>query len=52
MSADFPTTPGAYCRTYGGGGSSVGDLGPMDAFVTKLDPQGRIVWSTFLGGPN
>lgn len=51
-SADFPTTPGAYSRAYSGGGQSVGARGPMDVFVTKLDPQGRIVWSTLLGGPN
>jgi len=51
-SADFPTTPGAYSRAYDAGGHSVGARGPMDVFVTKLDPQGRIVWSTLLGGPN
>lgn len=51
-SADFPTTPGAYSRTLRSGGRSMGARGPMDVFVTKLDPQGRLVWSTFLGGPN
>jgi len=51
-SPDFPTTPGAYDRTYNGGGRSAGSRGPMDVFVTKLDPRGRIVWSTLLGGPN
>ena len=51
-SPDFPTTPGAFSRNYTGGGKSVGARGPMDAFVTKLDPSGRIVWSTLLGGPN
>lgn len=51
-SPDFPTTAGAYCRTFRTGGRSVGASGPMDVFVTKLDPKGRLVWSTFLGGPN
>ena len=42
-SADFPTTPGAFDRTYGGG--------TYDAFVTKLDPSGAaLVYSTYLGG--
>ena len=50
-SADFPTTPGAYDREYGAGGRSVGSRGPMDVFVTKLDPRGRIVWSTYFGTP-
>jgi hypothetical protein len=41
-STDFPTTAGAFQRSYGGG--------PFDAFVTKLDPAGtRLVYSTFLG---
>ena len=51
-SANFPTTPGVYDRTYNTGGRSVGSRGPMDVFVTKLDSAGRMVWSTFLGGPN
>jgi hypothetical protein len=38
----FPTTPGAYQTTYGGGGS---------AFVTKLNAAGTaLVYSTYLGG--
>ena len=41
-SSDFPTTTGAFQRTYGGGSG--------DVFVTKLDPTGRLVWSTFVGG--
>ena len=37
--ADFPTTPGAFDRTSGGG------------YVTKLNPAGNaLVYSTFLGG--
>lgn len=51
-SPDFPTTPGAYDCQYDSGGRSVGSRGAMDVFVTKLDPSGNMVWSTFLGGPN
>jgi len=39
---DFPTTLDAVQRSFGGGQS--------DAFVVKLAPDGRIVYSTFLGG--
>jgi hypothetical protein len=39
---DFPTTPGAFDRTYGG---------DLDAFVTKVAPSGAALeFSTFLGG--
>jgi hypothetical protein len=42
-SQDFPTTPGAYDRTYNGGSS--------DVFVAKLSLDGaRLLWSTYLGG--
>src|SRR5262249_28509505 len=45
-SADFPTTPGAFQGTYGGGPSYY-----RDAFLTKLDPTGsKLSYSTFLGG--
>ena len=41
-SADFPTTPGAFDTTLGGGD---------DAFVTKLNASGSaLAYSTFLGG--
>jgi len=54
--ADFPTTAGAYSRTFGGnaGGSAtaVGAQGPGDVFVVKMSPAGKILWSTLLGGPN
>jgi hypothetical protein len=40
-SADFPTTPGAYDRAYNQN---------VDAFVTKFDRTGAIVYSTFVGG--
>jgi hypothetical protein len=42
-SADFPTTPGAYDRTYNGGA--------YDAMVAKLSRSGStLMWSTLLGG--
>ena len=51
-SADYPTTPGAYDRTFATGGSSLGSGGPMDVFVAKYAPDGTLLWSTLLGGPN
>ena len=41
QSPNFPTTPGAHQTTLGGSG---------DAFVSKLDPNGALVYSTFIGG--
>jgi hypothetical protein len=42
ISADFPTTPGAFDPTYNGN---------VDAFVTKLNDSGSaLIYSTFLGG--
>jgi Beta-propeller repeat len=42
LSADFPTTAGAFDTTYNGGG---------DAFVTKLNASGAaLAYSTYLGG--
>ncbi|MGD0792207.1 MAG: Ig-like domain repeat protein [Terriglobales bacterium] len=41
-STDFPTTPGSFQTTYGGG---------VDAFVTKLNPTGAaLIYSSYLGG--
>ncbi|MHB8718413.1 MAG: DUF7948 domain-containing protein [Candidatus Dormibacteria bacterium] len=42
-STDFPVTGGAYQAT---------SQGSSDAFVTKLDPRGQLLWSTYLGGSN
>jgi len=39
-SPGFPTTPGAYDTTWN----------EVEAFVTKLDPSGALVFSTFVGG--
>lgn len=44
-SEDFPTTSGCLQPDLKGVGNDGGD-----AFVTKLDPTGRLVYSTFLGG--
>lgn len=43
QSANFPTTAGAYDQTQNGN---------YDVYVAKLNPQGQLVWSTFIGGPN
>jgi hypothetical protein len=42
-SANFPTTPGAFDRTFGSS---------QDPFALKLAPTGgALLWSTYLGGP-
>jgi hypothetical protein len=51
-SVDFPTTEGAFDRTYNQGGDAIGSGGNCDVFVSKFDASGKLVWSTFLGGPN
>jgi len=40
-SSDFPTTANAYQMTFGG---------VYDAFVTKINPDGTLAYSTYLGG--
>jgi uncharacterized protein (TIGR03437 family) len=40
-SADFPVTAGAFQTTFGG---------TCDAFIAKVGPDGKLVWSTYLGG--
>jgi hypothetical protein len=51
-SNNFPTTAGAFQRTYANGGS--GGFAPGDAFVAKLNPSlsgsASLVYSTYLGG--
>jgi len=51
-SPDYPTTPGAHDRSLATGGNSLGNAGAMDIFITKLSPDGELIWSTYLGGPN
>ncbi|HEV2491575.1 MAG TPA: SBBP repeat-containing protein [Terriglobia bacterium] len=55
LSADFPTTTGAFQSTFGGGSCGAappGEATPCaDAFVAKLNPSGSaLVYSTYLGG--
>jgi photosystem II stability/assembly factor-like uncharacterized protein len=46
-SADFPTTPGAFQTSFGGGPQ------PSDAFVAKFNANGSdLFYATFLGGSN
>lgn len=52
MSPNFPTTAGAYQRVFKTGGTSLGSGGPMDVFVSKYSSEGRLLWSTYVGGPN
>jgi len=42
-SGNFPTTAGAYDRTFNG---------VSDVFVVKMGSSGAIIWSTFVGGAN
>jgi len=42
-SADFPVTAGAFDTTFND------RSGNTDAFVMKLDPHGKVLWSTYLG---
>jgi uncharacterized protein (TIGR03437 family) len=53
-SADFPVTAGAFqSKQAGSPGTMFGLLGPasqMDAFVVKLNPSGKVVYATYLGG--
>lgn len=48
-SHDFPTTAGAFGRTLSTGGAQA--FGPCDIFVVKFAPDGRLLWSTLIGGP-
>lgn len=51
-SADYPTTTGAFQESFDDSGEAVGSGGYCDAFVSKFAPDGTLVWSTYLGGPN
>jgi len=42
VSSDFPTTSGAFQTIH---------KGDFDVFVMKLDPNGKVIWSTLIGGP-
>ena len=52
-SAAFPVTPGAFQTQYGGGFLSIlytNTFPAGDVFVTKLNHDGTVVYSTYLGG--
>ncbi len=49
-STDFPTTAGAYDTTFNSGGTQSPQM--CDAYVVKFAPNGTLLWSTYLGGPN
>jgi uncharacterized repeat protein (TIGR01451 family) len=50
-SSNFPTTPGAYDQTFGGGTCFVNPVPCSDVFVSKLNASGSaLLYSTFLGG--
>ena len=51
-SGDFPVTAGAYQTKFNPGAPDSSHVQPSDVFVTKLSPNGAIVWSTLIGGPN
>lgn len=48
-SPDYPTTPGAYQTNHGVRFDSIGPIYDADAFVTRLNAAGQIVYSTFIG---
>jgi uncharacterized protein (TIGR03437 family) len=49
QSTDFPTTPGALSTTYTGNTSNKPPSLIGNGFVTKLDPSGGLVYSTYTG---
>lgn len=51
-STDFPATKDAFCQHLTPAGPDVGRLGATDAFVAKFSPDGKLIWATYLGGPN
>ena len=53
QSPDFPTTAGALQSTFNGGDTQAApNLGGETTFVTKYDPSGQVVSSTYVGGNN
>ncbi|HSO32576.1 MAG TPA: hypothetical protein VLT33_08670 [Labilithrix sp.] len=50
FTVDFSGTGGGDAGTGGGEGPVLTSLGGSDAFVTKLDPNGKHLWSKRLGG--
>ncbi|APZ92424.1 SBBP repeat-containing protein [Fuerstiella marisgermanici] len=52
QSDDFPVTEGAFQTKHDMAGQQIGSGGYCDAFVCKFAPDGKLLWSTLLGGPN
>jgi len=50
ISTNFPVLPGAFQPAISGTNIAVYNVPYTDAFVTKLDPDGLPVYSTYLGG--
>jgi uncharacterized protein (TIGR03437 family) len=51
VSSNFPVTAGAYQTKFAGsGGQTIVQFTTGDAFAMKLDPSGRQIYSTYLGG--
>jgi len=48
LSTDLPVSTGAFQTVFGGFGNAFWGTG--DAFVTKMDMQGNLLWSTYYGG--
>ena len=46
-SPDFSTTPNAFQTIFGG---PIFYFGPEDVFVTKINPTGELLFSTYIGG--
>ena len=51
-SPDFPTTRGAYDEELDASAGTTRWGHNGDVFVAKLSPEGALVWSTVVGGPN
>ena len=51
-SPNFPVTKGAYQTKHNPGSPENSRIDPFDVFVVKLNPSGKVLWSTFIGGPN
>ncbi|MFV1986984.1 MAG: SBBP repeat-containing protein [Gemmatimonadota bacterium] len=52
VSRDYPSTAGVIQPAHDPGPPASSRIAQdYDVVVTKLDPSGRVIWSTFLGGP-
>lgn len=50
VGANIPITAGALQQNFAGDNNLNPPYGVQDGFVTKITPEGTIVWSTFIGG--